>query len=449
MNEFAKKHARIPKYSHYPMPPSKNDTQTEADYRKDLDKIERRAKYMDGLHVNSTYTTIAHFWLITKYAQMALTILRTYYNFCFAYKTKDRIGTPAQRLGITKRIFNLKDIIYMQQKGVVLMAITDLCEACKRNEINVVEASDEPNQPYKLCNQCHERLLKYSLRPIEWYNLAVVHSPKKFLLHDDFYEEDGEACQPEEDVIVTKKDKAPTLQEVRNDLESLLDFSITRWFLEDDVIKAFKKHDNQKTLSSVKSRFYGTENYEVKSRMLEIVADVLGTSASEWVRELWRNYDEEFLYPISWATASSLPAEEGLNNVFEKLKLVNEKELPKAAFTCLYRFRSSNILDWMESTCTIFNDKWGRLAAVCFPTWERTKSWLNKGRPLSLIALDTMANCVKGYGDIYVEQFSPKIIGTDKNEVEQILNDYYQKDSVPRVKMKLSKIVENQQAIFE
>ncbi|HZH62803.1 MAG TPA: hypothetical protein VEY70_25255 [Metabacillus sp.] len=329
------------------------------------------------------------------------------------------------------------------------MAITDLCEACKRNEINVVETSDDPNQPYKLCNQCHERLLKYSLRPIEWYNLAVVHSSNKFLLHDDFYEEDGEACQPEEDVFVTKKDKAPTLRAVRNDLESLLDFSITRWFLEDDVINALKKHDTQKTLSSVKSRFYGTENYEVKSRMLEIVADVLGTSASGWVRELWENYDEEFLYPISWATASSLPAKEGLNNIFEKLKLVSEKELPIAAFTCLYRFRSSNILDWIELTCTIFNDNWGRLAAVCFPTWERMKTWLNKGRPLSLIALDTMANCVKGFGDIYVEQFSPKILGTDKNEVEQILNDYYQKDGVPRVKMKVARIVENKQEIFE
>jgi hypothetical protein len=273
--------------------------------------------------------------------------------------------------------------------------------------------------------------------------------PKKFLLHDDLYEEDGEACQPEEDVFVTKKDKAPTLRAVRNDLESLLDFSITRWFLEDDVINALKKHDTQKTLSSVKSRFYETENYEVKSRMLEIVADLLGTSASGWVRELWENYDEEFLYPISWATASSLPAEEGLNNIFEKLKLVSEKELPIAAFTCLYRFRSSNILDWIESTCMIFNDNWGRLAAVCFPTWERMKSWLNKGRPISLIALDTMANCVKGYGDIYVEQFSPKILGTEISEVDQVLNEYFQIDGVPRVKMKLSRIMENEKEIFE
>ncbi|MED3561505.1 hypothetical protein [Bacillus xiapuensis] len=327
--------------------------------------------------------------------------------------------------------------------------INDLCEACKRNEINVIEQSDDANQPYKLCNQCHERLLKYSLRPIEWYNLAVVHSPKKFLLHDDLYEEDGEACQSEEDVFVTKKDKAPTLRAVRNDLETLLDFSITRWFLEDDVINSLKKHDTQKTLSSVKSRFYGTQNYQIKSRMLEIVADVLGTSASVWVRELWENYDEEYLYPISWATVSSLPAEEGLNNIFAKLKLLSEKELPIAAFSCLYRFRSSNILDWIESTCTTFNDNWGRLAAVCFPTWERMKSWLNKGRPLSLIALDTMANCVKGYGDIYVEQFSPKILGTDISEVGQVLNEYFQIDGVPRVKMKLSRIMENEKEIFE
>ncbi|WHX98040.1 hypothetical protein [Neobacillus sp. DY30] len=329
------------------------------------------------------------------------------------------------------------------------MKTTDLCEACKKNEINVVESSDDPGHPYKVCNQCHERLLKYSLRPIEWYNLAVIHSPNQPLLHDDLYDEDGEACQPEEDVIVTKKDKAPTLKNVQNDLESLLDFSITRWFLEDDVIKALNKHDNQMTLSSVKSRFYETENYEIKSRMLEIVADVLGSSASEWVRELWKNYDENLLYPISWATASSLPIEEGLNNVFEKLKLVSEKEMPIAAFTSLYRFRSNVILDWIESTCTIFNDNWGRLAAVCFPTWERMKSWLNGGRPLSLIALDTMENCVKGHGDYYVKQLSPKILGTVKNEVEQVLNGYYQKDGVPRVKMKVERITENKKEIFE
>ncbi len=38
-----------------------------------------------------------------RYAQMALTILRTYYNFCLSYKTRqgkqEIVATPAQRLG--------------------------------------------------------------------------------------------------------------------------------------------------------------------------------------------------------------------------------------------------------------------------------------------------------------------------------------------------------------
>ena len=47
-----------------------------------------------------------------KYAQMAITILRTYYNFCMPYKANGTIQTPAQRLGIADRVYTWKDIIY-------------------------------------------------------------------------------------------------------------------------------------------------------------------------------------------------------------------------------------------------------------------------------------------------------------------------------------------------
>ena len=50
-----------------------------------------------------------------KYAQYALTILRTFYNFC--EDTKDLDGekrTPAQRLGVTDKQFDLKDILYLR-----------------------------------------------------------------------------------------------------------------------------------------------------------------------------------------------------------------------------------------------------------------------------------------------------------------------------------------------
>jgi hypothetical protein len=49
-----------------------------------------------------------------KYAQMAITILRTYYNFCFLTRVGKDSKTPAQRIGIAKRQYAINDIIYMQ-----------------------------------------------------------------------------------------------------------------------------------------------------------------------------------------------------------------------------------------------------------------------------------------------------------------------------------------------
>jgi hypothetical protein len=332
---------------------------------------------------------------------------------------------------------------------VVVLVATEVCQACKINPISVVEESDDESQPYRLCLVCRDRLVKYSLKPIEWYNLAVIHSPKKFLLHDDFYDDDGEATQPEEEVCVSDNDLAPTLESVKDDLELLLDFSITRWFLEDEVIYALNQHDKVSLLNSIKYRFYDTVNYEIKSRMLEIIADVLGDVASDWVRELWDNYDDDFLIQLSWAISSSLPAKEGLKYIFEKLQFLSDKELIMSVFSCLHRFRSNEVLDWIETNCMTFHDNWGRLAALCFPTWERMKVWLAKGRPLSLVALDTMAKCAAIGNDQYIERFNPKIIMTNMSEINTVLDRYYDNDAVPRVKNKKEKILNHKEVIFE
>ncbi|MCA1027579.1 insertion element protein [Cytobacillus kochii] len=66
LNEFAKKYVQYPKYSHYPQPSSANDTQSKSEYYKELVLVERRMKYIDGLNVSSTYTTVAHLWLIKQ-----------------------------------------------------------------------------------------------------------------------------------------------------------------------------------------------------------------------------------------------------------------------------------------------------------------------------------------------------------------------------------------------
>jgi hypothetical protein len=47
-----------------------------------------------------------------RYAQMAITILRTYYNFCQTFTSNGIHQTPAQRIGIADRVYNWRDIIY-------------------------------------------------------------------------------------------------------------------------------------------------------------------------------------------------------------------------------------------------------------------------------------------------------------------------------------------------
>ncbi len=50
-----------------------------------------------------------------RYAQYAITILRTYFNFCVPYKTSDgRKLTPAQRLGLADKKFGIQDILYFK-----------------------------------------------------------------------------------------------------------------------------------------------------------------------------------------------------------------------------------------------------------------------------------------------------------------------------------------------
>ena len=66
LNNFSRKNERFGGYAVFPIKPTENDTQTMAEYQKELTKINVRQHYVDGLHVGATYTTMAHFWLLKQ-----------------------------------------------------------------------------------------------------------------------------------------------------------------------------------------------------------------------------------------------------------------------------------------------------------------------------------------------------------------------------------------------
>ncbi|WP_223702313.1 hypothetical protein [Sutcliffiella deserti] len=331
-----------------------------------------------------------------------------------------------------------------------MVQASNICESCCKRAIEIKVESDEPAQPYQLCHSCHTHLVSLSLRPLEWYNLAVIHSPNKYYLHDDFYDEDGSACQPEEEFEDSFYEPAPNLDDVSHHLEELLDYSMTRWFIEEELIRAFQSFNKADILDSLKIRFSNTVNQEIKIRLIEIATEVLKIAAQDWIKELWDSYETEegYLTVLSSAMASCLPQHEAFPLVLTQLAKVPEKKLPIYAFSCLYRFRSPLVLDWMEQQVQGFHDSWGRLAAASNPTWSKMVIWLETGRPLSLIALCAMTDCDGSPNDFVLRDIKPKILETPILEVDEVLKEYETKDNVPRVKRDVKYIMENKESIF-
>jgi hypothetical protein len=229
-----------------------------------------------------------------------------------------------------------------------------------------------------------------SLRPLEWFNLAKRHGWAKFLLHDDFYDDSGEATPPDEDVESAELFPAPTLSQSEGAASTLLDYSVTRWNLDEDVFAAWLKLPPATVLPCLAERYDNSRNPSVRAVILEVAA-LFRADGQAFVRHVWDSYQDcGAFWALAEATAACLPEEEGFPLVTGALARMPEKER-RQLFGALAHFRSTKSLDWIEnhvSEPTV--DAWGYLAAASNLSWPRVDQWLKAGRPLNLIAVDAL-----------------------------------------------------------
>ncbi|OEZ50328.1 MULTISPECIES: hypothetical protein [Janthinobacterium] len=268
--------------------------------------------------------------------------------------------------------------------------MTFLCQACERRPSLIEERDDDPNEPYLVCQECHGRLISRGLRPSEWFNLAKRHGWAKFLLHDDFYDDNGEATQPEEDVEDAEFYPAPTLSQVETAAATLLDYSVTRWNLDEDVFAAWRRLPQGSVLSCIAERFDRTLNPSVRAVTLEVAA-LFRAQGRVFVRHAWESYpDCGSFWSLAAATAACLPEDEGFPLVTMALETLPEKMRQKQ-FGALAHFRSTKSLGWIETHASeSTSEAWGYLAAASKFNWPKGEEWLKAGRPLSLIAVDAL-----------------------------------------------------------
>lgn len=333
------------------------------------------------------------------------------------------------------------------------------CESCKINDVEIeinknseleggIWDMDSETPPYRLCLPCCERLKNLSLRPLEFFNLTAIHGHSHYL-HDDFYDYDtGEAMQPEIDVIDADRYPFPFFEEIKDDLNRLIDYSFVQYFTEDYVVEEMQKFDKQEILNEIdrKVRY----NNSISYKAYEIVAYVVGRTAENWAKEQWENKKhEEGILDFAELLAYCLKKDEAFQLITTELEKLPEDIFCNNISSLLY-LRDERTLDWIENvTGRIKNisPDWGQLAASSQFSWKRVQKWLDAGRPLSLIALDAIYLCTcKDYSgqSIWLSKIKPKL--TDKTlpeEIERKLCHYLESDRVPRTKNTIGSILYN------
>jgi hypothetical protein len=320
------------------------------------------------------------------------------------------------------------------------------CEACRLRSVAEAIGDDDPDEPYLVCGECGSRLRQRALRPREWFNLAAKHGWREYLLHDDFYNEDGTAEQPEVDGYSADGLPAPTLDEAACSLGDLVDYCMTRWHLDALEYDALRKFPPEAVLDELERRA-ATGNRHALEVTLKLCASVVECVAAPWVRAQYeRACNHNVLFSWAEAAARCLPHPEGLNKTVDALRAYSGQELRDRKGALMW-FRSSAVLDWIENHAPRANvtDDWGRLAALSDLPWSRVDAWLARGRPLSLIALDALAEFIPRPGQApIVKQLQPKLQGNpDALTLTRALQACMAADTAPRIAGRCRYLIEH------
>src|SRR5882724_1683933 len=292
-------------------------------------------------------------------------------------------------------------------------SLAHICQACREATSKTEIPCGAKDGAYRLCEECAQRLKHFALRPLEWFNLAALHGPFSYHLHDDFYDEDGKAYQPSEEVVASGKFPSPSLNQIKGDLRRLVDFGMSRWFItkscNSELTDVLRGHEPTLVLKELRERVTASKNPWIEGRAYNLASLVLRHEAASWIRERAEIHAPETFTNWAFACSQCLPLLEGFGLVTCKLSTLPKRDVTifKAA---LMGFRSERTLDWIESNhFAPIVESWGRLAALSQFDWARAIKWLRIGRPLSLIALDALDSCWH-YDTIPLKEEKPKLL---------------------------------------
>ncbi|RYU81834.1 hypothetical protein [Hymenobacter persicinus] len=274
-------------------------------------------------------------------------------------------------------------------------------------------------------------------------------------LHDDFYDDDGIACAAEEVVQHEELFAFPTLVSLSSQVDGLIDYALVKWWYPPAVTAYLVAFAPSQVLHVLDEKL--ALNPYLLPKCVEIAAESLGDQAYAWVKyQLDLAEEPEQVLAFAYALSRCFPAAEANAYILSALNTLSEKTLAEYV-TCLCYLEGATPLDWLETHCSSITHvvgNYGVAAAALGITWERIDRWLQAGRPLSLIALDALVNCSTTSEtqntSLWLREHLPHLHAPIAvEEMDEVLQEYVSRDSVPRTKNALRFIQEHWQQILK
>jgi hypothetical protein len=174
-----------------------------------------------------------------------------------------------------------------------------------------------------------------------------------------------------------------------------------------------------------------------------LMIENLGSSAADWMREIWPLLVEEDFGGMGIAMramAAALPADEAFDLAHRWLATAQDANQSRERlmyFGFLRNPRTINLVEaWWEKSepNAAITEDWGTLAAASLIDWPALRQWLERGRPFSLIALSAL-------GEYSQKAPPPQFNRPDRTEFVDVLKAYEGKDSAPRASAAAKRLI--------
>ena len=196
-------------------------------------------------------------------------------------------------------------------------------------------------------------------------------------------------------------------------------------------------------------RCYDPEDVAIQENIFLVCERLLGPAAEPWLRKSKHRPLQNFAFDAFCSALDVCVPDGGFEIATDKLANERPHQLAYFAHGLLAFDDKTKILDWIEARLGSGNEpvvpEWGQLAALAGVRWQTINRWLDRGKPVSLVALDAIVAWLTGHVEVgmWLNCLTPRVVDTPPSAtIRNRLLAHAESEGTPRVEKVVAQIVE-------